>query len=112
MRCSVDIKSENMATKKITLAFITVIAACMFQACNGSHDKTGTDTQGGEPSATNNAGGSDTSHTTDQTRETVEGVKPKTGTAAGAGSATGPTTAQGQTGADSTYQKATQKSMK
>lgn len=101
-----------MATKKITLAFITLVAAGMLQACNGSHDKTGMDTQSGQPSATNNAGGSDTSHTTDSTRKTVSGVEPKTGAAGGTNGQTGSTTAQGQTGADSVYQKATNKSMK
>jgi hypothetical protein len=97
-----------MTTKKITLAFIALFTACIFQACNGSHDKTGMDTQSGLPAAHENASGSDTSHTTSNIRNEVSGVEaqPEGGTP----KANGSTTAQGMTGADSVYQKSTQKS--
>lgn len=110
MWCSAN-KIEIMAIRKITLAIITVLAACTFQACNGSRDKTGMDTQSSMPEVHKNAGGSDTSHTTDNRRNEVGGVNPKTGTAASSKSKSNSTTAQGQTGADSAYQKSTQKSM-
>ncbi len=110
LSCVLDVKPANMATKKITLAFVILFTACIFQACNGSHAKTGMDTQSGMPAASKNAGGSDTSHTTDNRRNEVSGVNPQPATAPK--SANGSTTAQGQTGADSVYQKGTQKSQK
>lgn len=97
-----------MATKKITLAFIGLFTACIVQACNGARDKSGMDTQGGLPAAHKNAGGSDTTHTTDNRRNEVGGIKPQPANATK--SANGSTTAQGTMGADSVYQKSTQKS--
>jgi hypothetical protein len=102
-----------MTTQKITLAIITLIAACTFQACNGSHDKSSMDTQGGQPTSQSQTAGNDSSHTTDNRRNEVGGVAPVPGTAAsGNTNANGTTTAQGMTGADSVYQKGTQKSQK
>jgi len=97
-----------MTTKKITLTFIGLFTACIFQACNGAHDKSGMDTQGGLPAAHKNAGGSDTTHTTDNRRNEVSGINPQPTTATK--NAKGSTTAQGTIGADSVYQKSTQKS--
>lgn len=74
-----------MATKKITLAFVILITAFVFQSCNSSH-------------------------TTDNRRQEASGVNPQP--ASSPKSANGSTTAQGQTGADSVYQKGTQKSQK
>lgn len=99
-----------MTTQKITLSFLILLSACVFQACNGSHSKSGMDTQSGTSTPANNAGGSDTSHTTDNRRNEVSGVNAKPEGAPKA--ANGSTTAQGQTGADSVYQKSTQKSNK
>ncbi len=99
-----------MATKKITLAFVILSTALIFQACNGSHDKTGMDTQSGQPAANSSTSGNDSSHTNNNRRNEVGGVKPQSATATKP--ANGSTTAQGQTGADSVYQKGTQKSQK
>lgn len=102
-----------MTTQKITLAIITLIAACTFQACNGSHDKSSMDTQGGQPTSQSQTAGNDSSHTTDNRRKEVGGVAPVSAAAAsGNTNANGTTTAQGMTGADSVYQKGTQKSQK
>lgn len=109
MRCSA-IKPENMTTRKITLTFVSLIAACMFQACNGKHDKSGMDTQSGQASTPGSR--SDTSHTTDNRRKEAGGVNPQPAGASGNTNANGTTTAQGMTGADSVYQKGTQKSQK
>ncbi|MVN20878.1 hypothetical protein [Mucilaginibacter arboris] len=98
-----------MIIKKITLAFVGLLMVCAFQACSGSHSKSGMDTET-DQSVSNNAGGSDTSHTTDNRRSEANGVNPQPQSATK--SANGSTTAQGQMGADSVYQKNTQKSQK
>ena len=99
-----------MTTRKITLSFLILLSAFAFQACNGSHSKSGMDSQSGLPAPSKNASGSDTSHTTDNRRNDVSGVKAQPDGATKP--ANGSTTAQGQTGADSAYQKSTQKSNK
>ncbi len=101
-----------MITKKITLALVSLVAAFMFQACNGKHDKAATDTQTGQPVPNSSASGNDSSHTTDNRRSEAGGIsQPPAGTvASGNTNANGTTTAQGMTGADSVYQKGTQKS--
>lgn len=107
-----------MKTQKISLAIITVLAASSLLACNGSRDKTGMDSQGGQSSSQSQTAGNDSSHTTDNRRKEVSGVAPTTGNAATGKAASGntnanqATTAQGMTGADSVYQKSTQKSPK
>ncbi|MGI4730014.1 MAG: hypothetical protein ACRYFL_15280 [Janthinobacterium lividum] len=102
-----------MKTQKITLAVLMVMAAFTFSACNGSRDKSNTDSQNSQPTSQSQTAGNDSSHTTDNRREEVGGVKPSEGGAAsGNTSANQTTTAQGMTGADSVYQKNTQKSPK
>jgi hypothetical protein len=97
-----------MATKKITLAFFTLLTACMLHACNSKpKDKSGMETENGGGDY-GNASGSDTSHQTDRTRETVSGVNPKP--EGQTKPANGSTTAQGMVGGDSVYLKNTQKS--
>lgn len=97
-----------MSTKKITLAFVALLTTCAFQACNGNHDKTSTDSQSGQPTVNSSASGNDSSHTTDNRRKEASGVDRSA--ASGNTNANGTTTAQGMTGADSVYQKGTQKS--
>ena len=104
-----DIKSKNMILKKITLACILLLTAGTFQACNGSHDKAGMDTQSGQQAPSSSTSGNDTSHTTSRVRETIGGVKAQPEGAAPK-SANGSTTAQGMVGADSVYLKNSQKS--
>lgn len=98
-----------MVTSKITLAFVALLTAGALQACNGSHDKTGMETETGQPAAHENASGSDTSHTTDggQKTDVGEAARPEA-----APSANGSTTAQGMQGGDSVYQKNSMKSQK
>lgn len=99
-----------MSTSKISLTIVTFMAACMFTACNGSHDKSSMDTQSGQPATNSSTAGNDSSHTTSNRRNEVGGVNPQPSTATK--NANGSTTAQGMTGADSVYQKGTQKSQK
>ncbi len=100
-----------MKTQKITTAVLIALAAFTFSACNGSRDKTNTDSQGSQPTTESQTAGNDTSHTTDNRREEVGGLKPSQGGgASGNTSANQTATAQGMTGADSVYQKSTQKS--
>ncbi|MGI4750500.1 MAG: hypothetical protein ACRYFB_07700 [Janthinobacterium lividum] len=102
-----------MQTQKITLAILTVLAACTFSACNGNRDKTSTDSQSGQSTSQSQTSGNDSSHTTDNRRQEVGGLKGSEGAAAsGNTNANQTTTAQGMTGADSVYQKSTQKSPK
>lgn len=100
-----------MSSKKITLAFIALLTACVFQACNGNRDKTSTDSQSGQPTVNSSASGNDSSHTTDSRRNEAGGVGDRSA-ASGNTNANGTTTAQGMTGADSVYQKGSQKSPK
>ncbi|WP_419803392.1 hypothetical protein [Mucilaginibacter sp.] len=102
-----------MKTKKITLAIFTAMAAFTFSACNGSGDKANKDSQTAMPAQQSQTAGNDTSHTTDNRREEVGGVAAHRGSAAsGNTNANQTVTAQGMTGADSVYQKSTQKSPK
>lgn len=101
-----------MATSKITLAIVSLLTVCVLQACNGTHDKSGMDTQSGQPVSNSSTSGNDSSHTTDNRRQEVSGIAPKTGSKSAEKNANGSTTAQGQTGADSAYQKSSQKSMR
>ncbi len=103
------IKLKSMITRKITLAFISLLTAGMLQACNGSHDKTSMDTQSGQPAPNSSTSGNDSSETNNNRREEADGVNPGTN-ASGNTNANQTTTAQGMTGADSVYQKSTQKS--
>lgn len=102
-----------MKTQKLTLAVLTAMAAFTFSACNGSRDKTNTDSQNAQSTSQSQTSGNDSSHTTDNRREEVGGLKPSQGGgASGNTSANQTATAQGMTGADSVYQKSTQKSPK
>ncbi len=101
-----------MKTQKIILAIFTVLIASSLSACNGSRDKNNTDSQGGQSTNQSQTTGNDSSHTTDNRRNEVGGVAPTGTVASGNTSANQTTTAQGMTGADSVYQKSTQKSPK
>ena len=106
-----------MKTQRITLAIFTALIASSLMACNGSRDKSNTDSQGGQSTNQSQTAGNDSSHTTDNRRNEVGGVAPNGvaphGTvASGNTNANQTTTAQGMTGADSVYQKGTQKSPK
>ncbi|MGI4022591.1 MAG: hypothetical protein ACRYFA_13880 [Janthinobacterium lividum] len=98
-----------MTTRKLTLAFISLLTVGMLQACNGSHDKTSMDTQSGQPAPNSSTSGNDSSETNNNRRDEVSGVNSAT-SASGNPNANQTTTAQGMTGADSVYQKSTQKS--
>lgn len=105
-----------MKTQKITLAIITMLAVSSLTACNGGRDKSNTDSQAGQPTNQSQTAGSDSSHTTDNRRNEVGGIIPNgtvpRGNTNTNTNANGTTTAQGMTGADSVYQKSTQKSPK
>lgn len=99
-----------MKTQKLILAVLTVMAAFTFSACNGSRDKTNTDSQSAQPTVESQTAGNDSSHTTDNRRNEVTGNAANQGNvASGNTNANQTTTAQGMTGADSTYQKSSQK---
>ena len=100
-----------MTTQKITLAVFTLLIACMLQACNGSHDKSGMETQSGQPGPQSSTSGNDTSHADNNRKNEMSGVDPQPAEG-DAKSANGTTTAQGMMGSDSVYQKSTQKSQK
>lgn len=97
-----------MIFRKITFAGIFLLTAGTFQACNGSHDKAGMDTQSGQTAPSSSTSGNDSSHTTSRVNKTVTGVNPKPESATK--SANGTSTAQGMIGGDSVYLKNTQKS--
>lgn len=100
-----------MKTRKITLAIVIVFAACIFQACNSKNDKNSMGTENGRLEPNSSSSGNDSSHTTDNRRNEAGGIdtKPAGVAASGNTNANGTVTAQGMTGADSAYQKKSQK---